>query len=136
MKKYLLYLFSVICTITVSAQLKEGTFTTDEEGLTLLKNLSESNLRNGDIMLFTTTHQDLGWLNHVDACVIDRDTLWLTPFIDRLGKDPDFKMDIEQTSIIMEYIHRHPDKKDIINKYLKEGRICVGATYIQPYEEM
>jgi len=45
-------------------------------------------------------------------------------------------MDIEQTSILMEYIHRHPDKKDVIEQYLKAGRICVGATYMQPYEEM
>jgi alpha-mannosidase len=45
-------------------------------------------------------------------------------------------MDIEQTSILMEYIRRHPDKKERINQYLKAGRICVGATYIQPYEEM
>lgn len=118
------------------AQMDKGIYSCDEESYLLLKKLSESQLKNGEIYLFTTTHQDLGWLDHIEACTINRDTMWLTPFIHRLENEPDFKMDIEQTSILMEYIHRHPEKKDIINKYLKEGRICVGATFIQPYEEM
>ena len=136
MKHRLIFLFFVISSLPVFAQLNNGVFTCDEESYKLLKDLSASQLKNGEIFLFTTTHQDLGWLDHIEACVINRDTMWLTPFIERLEKEPDFKMDIEQTSILMEYIHRHPEKKNLISKYLKEGRICVGATFIQPYEEM
>lgn len=136
MRKLLLFLTVLPLLLSAQAQLVDGVYNCDEESYNLLKNLSDSQLKNGEIFLFTTTHQDLGWLNHIEACTIDRDTLWLTPFLQRLEDDPTFKMDIEQTSIVMEYIHRHPEKKDVIDQYLKEGRICIGATYIQPYEEM
>lgn len=135
MKKFLIYLL-LLPFVSVMAQVKDGILTCDNETFDLLRDLSKSNLSKGNIMIFTTTHQDLGWLNHIDACIEDRDTLWLTPYLERLGKDPDFKMDIEQTSIVMEYLHRYPSSKEVFNKYIKEGRICIGATFVQPYEEM
>lgn len=137
MKKYLLsLLLSLLGLFPVAAQFANGVYQCDDETYTLLKKLSDSQLKNGEIFLFTTTHQDLRWLDHIEVCTINRDTMWLTPFLERLQKDPSFKMDIEQTSIVMEYIHRHSEKKEVINKHLKEGRICIGGTFIQPYEEM
>ncbi|MDL2221156.1 glycosyl hydrolase-related protein [Parabacteroides sp. OttesenSCG-928-N08] len=136
-RKLSLFIFLSVClSIELYSQIENGVYTCDEESFTLLKKMSDSQLKHGEIYLFTTTHQDLGWLDHIEACTINRDTMWLTPFLQRLEDDPTFKMDIEQTSILMEYIHRHPEKKETISNYLKEGRICVGATYIQPYEEM
>lgn len=126
----------VLCSFSLSGQIKNGVLICPDSTFQSLKRLSESRLKGGDILLFTTTHQDLAWAEHLGRCITWRDTLWLTPFINRLEKEPDFKMDVEQVSIVKEYIHRHPDKKEKINKYLKEGRICVGATYNQPYEEL
>ena len=136
MKKIIIPILSLLPFFSVQAQFEKNLYTCDEETYDLLKNLSDSQLGKGSIYLFTTTHQDLAWLNHIDACISDRDTLWLTPFLKRLEEDPTFKMDIEQTSIVMEYLHRHPDTKPLFDKYIKEGRICIGGTYIQPYEEM
>ena len=136
MKKIIIPILSLLPFFSVQAQFEKNLYTCDEETYDLLKNLSDSQLGKGSIYLFTTTHQDLAWLNHIDACIADRDTLWLTPFLKRLEEDPTFKMDIEQTSIVMEYLHRHPDTKPLFDKYIKEGRICIGGTYIQPYEEM
>jgi alpha-mannosidase len=136
MKTFFLSIGFSLLFFTSHAQLKNGIYTCDNDSYELLKKISDSQLKNGNIFLFTTTHQDLGWLDHIEACTINRDTLWLTPFIERLEKEPGFRMDIEQTSIVMEYLHRHPDKKEILDKYLKEGRICIGATYVQPYEDM
>ncbi len=135
-KKVSIFFFAFFFAVSASGQTDDGTATVNDKTFRLLESLSKSQLGAGEIYLFTTTHQDIGWLDHPDACIINRDTMWLTPFLERLEKEPGFRMDIEQTSIIMEYIHRHPDKKDLIAKYLKEGRICVGATYMQPYEEM
>lgn len=137
MKKILfLMILYVFHSLTLKAQFVGNTYICDQESFQLLKELSNSSLKNGDIHLFTTTHQDLAWLNDLDACIADRDTLWLTPFLKRLADDPAFKMDIEQTSILKEYIHRHPDTYPLFVKYMREGRICVGGTFIQPYEEM
>ena len=133
MKKiFILMILCVFPNFILKAQFAGNTYICDQESFQLLKDLSNSSLKNGDIYVFTTTHQDLAWLNHIDACIADRDTLWLTPFLKRLGEDPTFKMDIEQTSILKEYIHRHPDTYPLFVKYMKEGRICVGGTFIQP----
>lgn len=118
------------------AQVEGDTYTCDNESYELLKNLSDSPLSKGKIYVFTTTHQDLAWLNELDACIADRDTLWLTPFLQRLADEPDFRMDIEQASILKEYIHRHPETQSQLAAYMNQGRICVGATFVQPYEEM
>lgn len=135
-RRWLLMLLGAGCMIPAYAQFEKDIYTCDEETYRLLKDLSDSQLGNGSIYLFTTTHQDLAWLNHLDACIADRDTLWLTPFLKRLEEDPAFKMDIEQTSIVMEYLHRHPETKPLFDKYIKDGRICIGGTFVQPYEEM
>ncbi len=127
MKKiFILMILCVFPNFILKAQFAGNTYICDQESFHLLKDLSNSSLKDGDIYVFTTTHQDLAWLNHIDACIADRDTLWLTPFLKRLGEDPTFKMDIEQTSILKEYIHRHPDTYPLFVKYMKEGRICVG----------
>ena len=136
MKKTTLLALCMFPFLSLHAQFEKEIYTCDGETYDLLKNLSDSQLGKGSIYLFTTTHQDLAWLNHIDACIADRDTLWLTPFLKRLDDDPTFKMDIEQTSIVREYIHRHPEAKEKFNKYIHEGRICVGATYVQAYEEL
>lgn len=135
-KKILTVALALSTSFSLYAQFEKELYTCDEETFNLLENLSDSQLGKGSIYLFTTTHQDLAWLNHIDACIADRDTLWLTPFLKRLQEDPTFKMDIEQTSIVMEYLHRHPNTKPLFDKYIKEGRICIGGTFIQPYEEM
>ena len=118
------------------AQVTNGVFKCENETFNLLKKVSESVCSKGEILLSITTHQDLGWVDEVEKCIIMRDTLWMTPYLKRLREDPGFKMDIEQTSIIIEYLNRHPDKKGEIQKGLDEGRILIGATYTQPYEEM
>ncbi|MDR2425173.1 MAG: glycosyl hydrolase-related protein [Prevotellaceae bacterium] len=141
MKKIFVILIYMIC-MDISAQgpdilaQPKDTVTVDDETFNLMSDLSKSQLGKGEIHLFTTTHQDLGWIDHPEVCIILRDTVWLTPFFERMEREPDFRMDIEQTSILMEYLHRHPFRRHKIEQWLRDGRICVGATYIQPYEEM
>jgi len=137
MKKQFILIILLMCSSLVEfAQVTDGVLKCQNETFRLLKEVSESPASKGKILLSITTHQDLGWADEVEKCVITRDTLWMTPFLKRLKEEPAFKMDIEQTSIIMEYLNRHPDKKAEIQKGLDEGRILIGATYTQPYEEM
>lgn len=108
----------------------------NNETFDILKEVTDSPLSSGRILLSLTTHQDLGWIDEISKCVVMRDTQWITPFMDRLSREDSFEMDIEQTSIIKEYLVRHPNKKQEITKRLHEGRMLIGATYTQPYEEM
>lgn len=106
------------------------------ETFKVLKDVSNSALADGEVLLSLTTHQDLGWIDEIEKCVVMRDTQWITPFLQRLRDEAAFEMDVEQASIMREYITRHPDKKEEIVQRLKEGRMLVGATHNQPYEEM
>lgn len=135
-KQSLLFLLFMCFSLIEYAQVPNGVLKCGNETFKLLKEVSESPASKGEILLSITTHQDLGWIDEVEKCVIMRDTLWITPFLKRLQEEPEFKMDIEQTSIISEYLNRHPEKKAEIQKGLDEGRILIGATYTQPYEEM
>jgi alpha-mannosidase len=137
MKKFaLLIIFFIYYTSAANSQVINGILKCKNDTYNLLKEISGSVCSKGEILLSITTHQDLGWVDEVEKCIILRDTLWMTPYLKRLGEDPGFKMDIEQTSIIVEYLNRHPGKKTEIQKGLDEGRILIGATYTQPYEEL
>ncbi len=120
----------VLPVLYAQAQFDNDLLTCDGETYGLLKNLSDSQLGKGKIYVFTTTHQDLAWLKHLNACIADRDTLWLTPFLKRLEEDATFKMDIEQTSIVMEYLHRHPETEPLFDKYIADGRILFALLLV------
>lgn len=123
------------CIFSASAQ-QQHVLKVSNETFVLLQEVAESPLANGNILLSLTTHQDLGWIDEIEKCVVMRDTQWITPFLERLSAESSFEMDIEQASIIQEYLIRHPDKKPEISQRLHEGRMLIGATYTQPYEEM
>ncbi len=133
--KYLI-LACILVTMLHSSATGQKPLKVSNETFEVLKKVSESALAEGDILLSLTTHQDLGWVDEIENCVIMRDTQWITPFMQRMRDEDSFEMDIEQASVIQEYIGRHPEKKTEITKRLKEGRMLIGGTYTQPYEEM
>jgi alpha-mannosidase len=133
--KYLILAIFLVTIVGTSVKSQEAMRVSDET-YEVLKKVSGSALAEGDILLSLTTHQDLGWIDEIERCAIMRDTLWITPFLQRLKEEEGFEMDIEQASIIQEYIARHPEKKAEIAECLKEGRLLIGGTYTQPYEEM
>ncbi len=130
-----IFLFLFFFAVSVSGQMSnDGTLTVPASVFQGLKDLSKSKLSKSEIYLMYMIHHDIAWLEQPEAMNINLDTMWLTPFLERLEREPDFRMDIEYSLAVMTYIHRHPDKKDLIEKYLKEGRISIGATYTLPYE--
>ena len=126
----------LLVTITSKASNDQNKLKVSNETFEILKKVTKSTLANGHVLLSITTHQDLGWVDEIEKCVTMRDTQWIAPFMKRMIKEVEFEMDVEQASIIQEYIGRHPEKKGEIAKRLKEGRMLIGSTYTQPYEEM
>ncbi len=98
--------------------------------------LSESKLSEGKIYLMNSSHQDIAWMDSPEKCVLERDTMLLSPLFDLASKDPDYRFDIEDALMLKEYIHRHPDQRTLVQQMLSDGRISCGSTFIQPYEEM
>lgn len=98
--------------------------------------LSNSHLAKGKIFLMNSSHQDIAWMDSPEKCVVERDTMLLTPLFEMAQKDPNYRFDVEDALMIKEFIERHPDKKELVKQLLTEGRISCGSTYTQPYEEM
>lgn len=136
MKKLLLAATATIAMLSASAQKGSEPLKCDKATYDNLLNISKSPLAGGEIMLFTTTHQDIGWLDHPNEMKKQRDTAWIRPTIEKLYAEPDYKAEIEQSSIVMEFFDRNPDQKERFKKLVKEGRLTIGNTYTQPYEEM
>jgi alpha-mannosidase len=101
-----------------------------------LKSMSDSPLSEGEIYLMNSSHQDIAWMDSPEKCVIDRDTMLLTPLVNKALVDKNYRFDIEDVLMIREFIQRHPEQQSVIDHLLKEGRISVGASYIMPYEDM
>ena len=99
-------------------------------------NLANSILGKGQIYLMNSSHQDIAWMDSPEKCVIERDTMLITPLLDMGAKDKNYRFDLEDGLMLREYIERHPDKKALVKEMLNDGRISCGSTYIQPYEEM
>ena len=98
--------------------------------------LSNSILSKGQILLMNSSHQDIAWMDSPEKCVIERDTMLLTPLFKLAGKDKNYRFDIEDALMIREYFQRHPDKKLLLKEMFTDGRLSCGSTFIQPYEEM
>lgn len=101
----------------------------------LLK-LSESKLAKGKIFLMNSSHQDIAWMDSPEKCVVERDTMLLSPLFELAQKDKSYRFDVEDALMIKEFTERHPDKKELVREMLADGRISCGSTFIQPYEEM
>jgi alpha-mannosidase len=98
--------------------------------------LNGSKLGKGKIFLMNSSHQDIAWMDSPGKCVLERDTMLITPLISEAQANPNYRFDIEDALMIKEYIERHPDKKESISHFFKEGKISCGSSYSQPYEEM
>ncbi len=101
----------------------------------LLK-LSNSTLAHGQIYLMNSSHQDIAWMDSPEKCIIERDTMLLSPLFEMAEKDKNYRFDVEDALMIKEFIERHPNKKELVKQMLQDGRISCGSTYTQPYEEM
>lgn len=99
-------------------------------------NLANSILSKGQIYLMNSSHQDIAWMDSPEKCVIERDTMLITPLLEMGAKDKNYRFDLEDGLMLREYIERHPDKKALVKQMLSDGRISCGSSYIQPYEEM
>ncbi|MCK4992771.1 MAG: hypothetical protein KAS29_19880, partial [Bacteroidales bacterium] len=88
--------------------------------------LNKSILSQGTIYLMNSSHQDIAWMDSPEKCVLERDTMLITPLIEQARTNPDYRFDIEDALMIKEYIERHPDMKESINQLFREGKISCG----------
>ena len=88
------------------------------------------------VRIISSSHQDIAWMNSPEACREYRDTHCITPALEMMAANPDYCFVMENMLNLMEYLERHPDRRDEILKYTREGRLEWGATFNQPYESL
>lgn len=95
-----------------------------------------SYFKGGRIHVVPSSHQDIAWMDTPDKCIQYRDEHMITPALQRLKENKEFRFSIENALNLYEYLQRHPERLPEIKKYTLEGRLEWGATYNQPYEAM
>ena len=88
------------------------------------------------IDIISSSHQDIAWMNSPEACMEYRDVQCITPALEMMRKDSGYCFTMENMLNLMEYLERHPDRRDEIFRFTKEGRLEWGATFNQPYESL
>jgi alpha-mannosidase len=90
----------------------------------------------GVLSIISSSHQDIAWMDSPEKCVEFRDKNVISPALALLAKDPGYAFTMENMLNLMEYLERHPDKRDDIARFTREGRMEWGATFNQPYESL
>jgi alpha-mannosidase len=88
------------------------------------------------IRILSSSHQDIAWMNSPEACMEYRDTHCVTPALTMMAQNPDYCFVMENMLNLMEYIEKHPERRDDILRFTREGRMEWGATFNQPYESL
>jgi alpha-mannosidase len=88
------------------------------------------------VHILSSSHQDIAWMNSPEACIEYRDTHCITPALAMMAADPHYCFVMENMLNLMEYIERHPERRDEILRLTREGRMEWGATFNQPYESL
>jgi alpha-mannosidase len=90
----------------------------------------------GRLRIISSSHQDIAWMDSPRKCMEYRDLQCITPALEMMAKNPDYCFVMENMLNLMEYIERHPDRKNAILQYTRNGRMEWGATFDQPYESL
>jgi alpha-mannosidase len=88
------------------------------------------------VHILSSSHQDIAWMNSPEACMEYRDTHCITPALTMMAQNPDYCFVMENMLNLMEYIEKHPKRRDDILRFTREGRMEWGATFNQPYESL
>ena len=86
--------------------------------------------------LIISTHQDIAWMDSPENCIRDRDEKIITPLLEIMKNNRAYHFDLEDVLCLREYLNRHPARKEEIHRLMLEGRLGVGASFNQPYEDL
>jgi alpha-mannosidase len=88
----------------------------------------------GTFDLFTTCHNDMGWLDTQAVTADYRSAEIILPAMDLLKKYPDFRYSMESVVYLREFLDRHPEKREEMAQLMRERRFIWGASYVQNLE--
>jgi alpha-mannosidase len=88
----------------------------------------------GTFNFLCTNHNDLGWLDSQDITADYRSAELILPAMRLLKENPEYRYCMESVVYLIEFLQRHPEKRDEMAQLMKEGRFTWGASYVQCLE--
>ncbi|HUZ47662.1 MAG TPA: glycosyl hydrolase-related protein [Terriglobia bacterium] len=109
-----------------------------EKGMGRLRTLRvpayHSHFDHGIFALNCTCHNDLGWLNTQKKTADYRSEEIILPAMKLLAEYPEFRYSMESTAYLMEFLERHPEKREEMARTMREKRFVWGASFVQCQE--
>ena len=88
----------------------------------------------GTFAIHCTCHNDLGWLDTQEKTGDFRSEKIILPALKLLEEYPEFRYSMESPVYLMEFLERHPERREEIAGYMRDGRFAWGASYVQCLE--
>jgi alpha-mannosidase len=85
----------------------------------------------GSFHFLCTNHNDLGWLNTQALTADYRSSALILPALDLLRQYPEFLYSMESTAYLIEFLERHPEKREEMAVMMRSKRFTWGASYVQ-----
>ncbi|MCC7450802.1 MAG: alpha-mannosidase [Anaerolineae bacterium] len=91
---------------------------------------------NGTIHIICSSHNDIAWFDTPADTMQWRDERSITPALERMAHNPDVHFSMENVLYLLEYLERHPERREEVRQRTMNGQIDWGATFNQPYESL
>jgi len=88
----------------------------------------------GIFAIHCTCHNDLGWLDTQQKTGDFRSEKIILPALELLKEYPEFRYSMESPVYLMEFLERHPERREEIAGYMRDRRFAWGASYVQCLE--
>jgi alpha-mannosidase len=88
----------------------------------------------GTFDLLCTNHNDLGWLDTQAITADYRSAELILPAMRLLKENPEFRYSMECVAYLIEFLERHPEKREEMAQLMREGRFTWGASYVENLE--
>ncbi len=88
----------------------------------------------GTFDFLCTNHNDLGWLDTQAVTADYRSAELILPAMQLLKENPEFRYSMECVAYLIEFLERHPEKREEMAQLMREGRFTWGASYVENLE--
>lgn len=86
------------------------------------------------VFVLPSSHNDIGWAGTPSEIAEHRVSSIFDTVLSMMERDPTYAFAMEAGLYLREYLERRPERSALISRYLDDGRLECGASYIQPYE--
>ena len=90
----------------------------------------------GTVHIMSSSHQDIAWMDTPQFCRKWRDKYNVTPALEMMKTKKDYRFTVECMMYLMDELEDHPERRELVHEFTREGLLEWGATYTQPYESM